>query len=99
MNGVLKPREMAVIAATVFENPYIPAEPFLQQMYFLSLDVEEALFGAAGGKSEALLMAALQYVEESDYSALLIRRTYRDLALPGALMDRSHEWLEGTGAH
>lgn len=101
MNGVLGPREKAVIAATVYDNPYIPHKPFLQQLHFLALDVEEALFGGAagGGKSDALLMAALQYVEKPDYSALLIRRTYRDLALPGALMDRSHEWLEGTGAH
>ena len=101
MRSDWKPHEIAVIAATVYDNPYIPAEPFLQQLEFLALPGEEALFGGAagGGKSQALLMAALQYVEKSDYSALLIRRTYRDLALPGALMDRSHEWLEGTGAH
>jgi predicted phage terminase large subunit-like protein len=92
---------MAVIAATVFDNPFIPHVPLAQQEDFLALDVEEALFGGAagGGKSEALLIAALQYVEDSEYSALLIRRTYKDLALPGALMDRAHEWLEGTAAH
>ncbi|MDP3014509.1 MAG: phage terminase large subunit, partial [Candidatus Subteraquimicrobiales bacterium] len=27
------------------------------------------------------------------------RRTYKDLALPGALMDRAHDWLRGTDAH
>lgn len=43
-------------------------------------------------------MAALQYVEEPGYNALLLRRTYRDLALPGALLDLAAEWLTGTGA-
>lgn len=44
-------------------------------------------------------MAALQYVEVPGYAAILFRRTYTDLALPGALMDMSHEWLAGTAAH
>ncbi len=60
----------------------------------------EVLFGgsAGGGKSDALLAAALQYVHIPDYAAILFRRTYSDLALPGALMDRAHEWLQGTSA-
>jgi len=64
------------------------------------LDAPEALFGgsAGPGKSSALLMAALQYVGRPGYSAIILRRTYRDLALPGALMDRSKEWLNGTNA-
>jgi predicted phage terminase large subunit-like protein len=44
-------------------------------------------------------MAALQYVEEKNYNAILFRRTYRDLALPSALMDRSKQWLCGSRAH
>lgn len=43
--------------------------------------------------SEALLMAALQYVDVPGYSALLLRRTFQDLSLPGALMDRARDWL------
>lgn len=64
------------------------------------LDDKEALYGGAagGGKSDALLMAALQYVEVPGYSAILFRRTFKDLALPGALMDRAHKWLGGTDA-
>jgi predicted phage terminase large subunit-like protein len=59
------------------------------------------LFGGAagGGKSEVLLMAALQYVDCPNYAALLLRRTYADLSLPGALMDRARSWLCGTDAH
>ncbi len=44
-------------------------------------------------------MAALQYTDVPDYSALLLRRSYTDLALPGALMDRGNEWLRGQGPH
>ena len=43
--------------------------------------------------SEALLMGALQYADCSDYSAILFRRTYADLTLPEALLDRAREWL------
>lgn len=44
-------------------------------------------------------MAGLQYVDHPDYAGLIIRRTYQDLAKPGALMDRAGDWLRGTGAH
>lgn len=55
------------------------------------------MFGGAagGGKSSALLMAAMQYVDVPGYSAILFRRTYADLALPGALMDRFKSWIAG----
>ena len=48
--------------------------------------------------SSCLLMAALQYVMVPGYSALILRKTYKDLALPGALMDRAHQWLSQTDA-
>lgn len=62
--------------------------------------MREAFYGGAagGGKSEALLMAAAQYVEVPGYSAIIFRRTFPDLAQPGAIMDRSKEWWLGTGA-
>lgn len=43
-------------------------------------------------------MAALQYVDFPGYSAVLFRRTYADLAKPGALLDRAYEWLGSTAA-
>lgn len=43
-------------------------------------------------------MAALQYVDEPGYSALLLRRTYPELSQSGGLMFRSHEWLADTDA-
>jgi len=74
--------------------PYCPEEPSINQKVFLRTYSIEALFGGAagGGKSSALLMAALQYVDIPGYSAILFRRTFADLSLPGALMDRFRTW-------
>src|SRR5687767_4859180 len=75
---------------SVLDNPYIPKSnglfPSLKQAYFLTLPVEEALFGGAagGGKSSALLAGALQDVDQPKYAALILRRTFADLKLPGA---------------
>ena len=89
--------------STVRMNPYIPHEPTAKQALFLMHDhIPELLFGGAAGpgKTDGLLMAALQYVDVPEYAALLLRRTYADLALPGAIMDRSHTWLQGkVGVH
>lgn len=75
--------------------PYCPHEPTRQQRLFLALESFEAMYGGAagGGKSDALLMAALQYVDVPGYSAIIFRRTHEDLSLPGALMDRADDWL------
>lgn len=79
---------------------YIPVTPTPKQLAFLLLPTLEALFGGAAGpgKSIALLMAALQYVETPGYAALILRKTYSDLSLPEALMDVAHKWLDGTDA-
>lgn len=79
---------------------YIPNMPEAPQHAFLWLGCKEAFYGGAagGGKSDALLMGALQYVDQPNYAAIIFRRTYTDLSLPGALMSRAKEWLAGTDA-
>lgn len=81
-------------------GPYIPHEPSVPQDAFLWYQGLEALYGGAagGGKSDALLMAALQYVDIPGYAALLLRKTYVELTLENALLDRSMKWLAHTDA-
>lgn len=74
---------------------YIPHTPTPKQTAFLLLPHREGFYGGAagGGKSDALLMAALQYADSPNYNALLLRRTFRELSMPSALMDRAQQWL------
>lgn len=79
---------------------YIPETPSPAQAAFLLAPQQEVLYGGAagGGKSVGLLMSALQYVDVPGYDAILFRKTFQDLSLPGALMDMAHEWLSPTDA-
>ena len=53
--------------------------------------------GAAGpGKTSFLLMAAVQYVHYPHYRALILRKTFADLSLPDAIMDRAISWWDGV---
>ena len=66
-----------------------------QRAFLLMNNTKEILYGGAagGGKSVSQLMAALQFVDVPGYSAILFRKTYADLSLPGALIDMSKQWL------
>lgn len=93
-------------------NPYLNGHfPLPMQWMFLrghqdypppKKSAFQALYGGAagGGKSDALLMAAAQNVDRPEYAGLLLRRTYADLMLPGALLDRGISWWKGrAGVH
>jgi len=93
----------------VVGNPYIPHWPLPAQSALLGLHkggassgrVTQALYGGAagGGKSDALLMAAAQFVQEPNYAGICFRRTITDLQQPGALLDRAMEWWVPAGVH
>lgn len=50
---------------------------------------------AGGGKSVALLVAGLQFVCEAGYSALILRRTYKQLSKADSILAKAKEWLIG----
>lgn len=86
------------VAANMGRENYSPHKPTVRQKLFLDLaNAKEVFYGGAagGGKSDALLMAALEYIHISSYAALLVRRTYADLSKQGALMERAQSWFHG----
>lgn len=84
----------------VLNNPYIPHTPTQKQWEFLMAENKDVFFGGAAGpgKTDALLMAALMYVDESDYAAILFRRTFTNLTKANSLIPRSKKWLKDTDA-
>lgn len=81
-------------------TPYILHRPTAPQAAFLHVPQLEALYGGAagGGKSDALLMAALQYVDSPGYQAVIVRDSFAAMGESGALLYRAREWLLGTDA-
>jgi predicted phage terminase large subunit-like protein len=81
-------------------NRYIAHAPTEKQQVGLILPQEEILYGGAGGggKSDWLLMGALQFVDVPGYSALILRKTFKQLELEGGLLERAWTWLAATDA-
>lgn len=76
-------------------NRFIPIRPFSNQLLFLRSQQLEVLYGGGsrGGKTVAMLAAALQFVDIPNYRAVIIRKTYADLSRGDGLIPLSKEWL------
>lgn len=74
-----------------------------KQQLFLSLNDLEVYTGGSGGggKSDSLLLAALQYVDIPSYAAIIFRSTFKNLNRSGSIMDRAKDWLiyDGSDVH
>ena len=100
------------ICPGIIDNPYLDGHfPLPMQWMFLRGHIDyppedggvfQGLYGGAagGGKSDALLMAAAQYVNRPEFAGCIFRRTFSDLSLPGAIMDRALGWWRNKpGVH
>jgi hypothetical protein len=87
-------REPAKVVKSVgkrltFENTILRMKPTDKQQTFLDLHKHREVFyggAAGGGKSIALLMAALEYITFPGYAALIIRKDISRLGLAGGLL-------------
>lgn len=80
---------------------YIPNRPTKKQRAALCLNhVREIFYGGAlgSGKSDWLLMEALQYVDIPDYHVLILRKTLADARKASSIMFRAAQWLTNTDA-
>lgn len=70
------------------------------QERFLSSNADIVIYGGArgGGKSWALLLDALRYVNNPKFAAVIFRRTYPQIAAQGGLWDKSCEIYPYFGA-
>ena len=87
-------------ALTLPPKRYCLHLPTPKQLAFLLCPRSEVFFGGAAGpgKTDALLMGALQLVEQPRYSALLLRRTFRQLNQSNSIMNRARQWLANSDA-
>lgn len=79
-------------------NGFMAHAPTARQHAGLLLNEKrELLYGGAagGGKSDFLLMAALQFVDVPGYCAAILRRTFSQLSKADGLLLRAQEWLTG----
>jgi predicted phage terminase large subunit-like protein len=100
----LSEEQRTAYARTVRVNlpHYVPHKPLPKQIVALLLGdhVDELFYGgsAGPGKSELVLMGASKYLHVPKYAALILRRSYKDLSLPGALMSRAQDWFANSDA-
>jgi len=92
------PKQEALLTLPL--RQYCPHVPTPKQLAFLLCPRLEVFFGGAAGpgKTDGLLMGALQLVEQPNYHALLLRRTFPQLNQSNSIMNRAHQWLANTDA-
>src|SRR5258708_34326212 len=100
METLLKRGGRMYAPLTLPPRKYCQNVPTTKQLAFLLCPRLEFFFGGAAGpgKTEALLMAALQYVDQPSYRALLLRRTFRQLNQSNSIMNRARQQLANTDA-
>jgi predicted phage terminase large subunit-like protein len=102
MSEPLRPGELELLLSLLdpLRTRNCPLRPSPRQEAFLLIKDREVFYGGAagGGKSVALLMAALQYSDVPGYDALLLRPSLIELQLAGGLIELAHDWLAPTKA-
>lgn len=85
--------------APAYSDVEIRPQPGPQEL-FLSSDADIAIYGgsAFSGKTFALLLDDLRYVDDGDFAAVTFRRTTKQVTNPGGLWDESKKLYSKFGA-
>lgn len=94
-------RRQAILDAAESDDPikrFCPEEPTEKQKLLINCDAFEVLWGGSAGcaKTSGLLMSSMRFAHKPGYAAMIFRRTFQDLALPGAIMDRAKTWMKNA---
>lgn len=86
-----------IFLKTIIYNFYIPEVPFYTQVKLLTSawDSKEVLYGGGrgGGKTSALIMGGVQFVQYPQWKAGILRLTHKHLTRTGAIMNRAQKWF------
>lgn len=97
-------RDKLVYYYTIMNNPYIPEEikPYPKQALGILLASQEeidhkpnsVLFGGAGfsGKTTMGSVLAVQYLQEPDYTCLVMRKNYSELLDSNSIWENLNDW-------
>lgn len=84
-----------ILIKTIYENKYIPVDPYRKQLYAIVDKHKRKLIGgsAYSGKSILGAVLALQHFEIPNYRCLVLRSTYDNVIATGGIVDYLDEWL------
>lgn len=87
--------QLEVLNDTIFDNPYIPVDPYAKQLYAIADTSKRKLIGgsAYSGKSILGAILALQHFEFENYRCLVLRSTYDNVIATGGIVDYIDEWM------
>lgn len=87
--------QLEVLNDTIFDNPYIPVDPYAKQLYAIADTSKRKLIGgsAYSGKSILGAILALQHFEFENYRCLVLRSTYDNVIATGGIVDYVDEWM------
>ena len=94
-NLELTSQQKQILLKTIFQNKYIPVDPYKKQLYAIADKSKRKLIGgsAYSGKSILGAVLALQHFQVPNYRCLVLRSTYDNVIATGGIVDYLDEWL------